>query len=245
MVEKDVRSDFDKIGAMDAKGCKTRSSKMNEAKCSNQSSNVDDSSRVQWTREFMDKVHRSNERHKQQNCKKQGKRMDKKTLALDANVLSFQVDEENKEQSRNTQSKGDGITTAPENFSEEELDYEDDLSIDDGFEVLTVDDDHELEQVDSDKQPSCSLQNEVVTEKGSNLDLSKLTEDQLMSNPILQRMMQKFFNDQFKNIQKGDDAKGETGDVSILLLQGRLKIGTKRSNLPLIQPYMLPHYREN
>ena len=158
--------------------------------------------------------------------------MDKKTLALDANVLSFQVDEENKEQSRNTQSKGDGITTAPENFSEEELDYEDDLSIDDGFEVLTVDDDHELEQVDSDKQPSCSLQNEVVTEKGSNLDLSKLTEDQLMSNPILQRMMQKIFNDQFKNIQKGDDAKGETGDVSNFVVTGKTKNRDKEIKSP-------------
>ena len=203
-------------------GCKTRSraagtrsgrekEKTNVEIKNSQNRIGDELNKVQWTKEFMEKMRRSNERHK----KEIGKR---KADAIDTNVDLFQNVDANL--------RGDGIVTEAEVISEEELDYDDDLSVDDGVDLLPPDQ-MVIEDI-SDREPQprrCGDTSQIKHEVDNGLststagndssaqqwiaNLGKQSEEQIYNNPIMQRMMQKFFNEQFKNVQMDNSGKGK------------------------------------
>ena len=122
--------------------------------------------------------------------------------------------------------RDDGINTTvenPGNLSNEELDYEDDISIDDGCTVVEVDSGEVFDEVgdgdDDGKQftevvagPSSD---ESMTTKtpasGPSLTLG-MSEDQIRSNPVIQRMMEEFFKEKFQSLQKTQAGKVDRGN---------------------------------
>ena len=172
--------------------------------------------KVQWTKEFLEKVRRSNERHKKKADSKQ-------SAASTNNNLSLQ------------EMKADGINTMVEgvvesNFEEEELDYNDDLS--------TEDDEFQMELSDEDQVIFVAKEDaNVNTQRGqghhhghdnarprtssmnANSDLlNKDDEESLRNNPVIQCMMEQFFQEKFEAMQmeknKKDVGKGKSAPLS-------------------------------
>ena len=97
---------------------------------------------------------------------------------------------------------GDGIQTLTENFKDdepEELDYEDDLSVEEEPDQQFLAEDPP--RVDS-PPASPKLGTSTETSQVRNL-AAEQDEEKLMNNPVIQRMMVKFFNEQFKDMEKG------------------------------------------
>ena len=148
--------------------------------------NKNDLCRVNWTKEFMEKVRKSNERAK----------LNAKTK-LNKRGIELQVSEEvTADMSRLQQN--DGICTQVEQELEDDhdiLDYEDDLSME-GDDCNLV----EVEENSMHPEPtpgtSGQEQNKLVEQ------LAKQPEDELMQNPVIQRMMQTFFKEQFQNLEQ-------------------------------------------
>ena len=199
------KNDSVSVNPKGGKQCRTRSSR-NIACSKNQenktNTNVTNESRslskVQWTKEFMEKIRRSNERHKNE-----------KKTNTDNTSSNSQFQRQPEDQIHDQMLRGDGITAIIDAVPDEELDYEDDLSIEEDVQVLVVEEEDDFEP-DGDcpaetvqhGQPSTSRQG---AEMDKNAELNKLLvsqpEEQLMDNLVLQRMMKKFFNEQFKNMQ--------------------------------------------
>ena len=157
------------------------------------SANVTDGCRyhVQWTKEFMEKVRKSNERNKKD---LKSKKFENQKSNGD---LSLQVDEV----------LGDGILTSMENLIDvtEELDYEDDLSIEE--EIFPIPED----SVPDDNLPGTSSQQINETDKMIQALAKESSEEKLMNNPVIQRMMEKFFTEKFKDVW--NSSKNEGGKI--------------------------------
>ena len=161
------------------------------------------SNRVQWTKEFMDKVKKSNEKHK--NKVLQGSKINK----VGSIVLQSTGDQE-------VITTGDGIVTEVVTegpwdplISEEELDYDDDLSVEDDEVQMgqdSVEFTDELECSQKTEKQKVTQQQPVPgtskeTEQASLEGLDKQTEEQMYNNPVIQKMMEKFFQEKFQSIQ--------------------------------------------
>ena len=125
---------------------------------------------MQWTQEFLDKVRRSNEKHKLKKQSKTNKDSNKTVL--------LQV-----------KPQGDGIDTAVDvcDISDKELDYEDDLSIDGG-------DITEFDQLDPQPEATTSgIQNDVPAKQNPRPrssdeflnQINKQTEEQLLNKSVM------------------------------------------------------------
>ena len=132
--------------------------------------------KVQWTREFLDKVRKSNDKYR----KKQDKH--------DKNCTVLQV-----------VTRGDGIETLAQEIPDEDmelLDYDDDLSI--------------LDEEDLDKgeheQPQPCTSADTSTQNWME-KLASVPEDELLNNPVLKKMMTKFFEEKFKDVQTTSASK--------------------------------------
>ena len=170
---------------------------------------------VKWTKEWSNK--------KYEKVKKLKKDNNKRNLndTLQASAV-------------NEKPMGDGIVTKTDNDGVEELDYEDILSMEeDGLEFIHSSD-SEVADLGSDNEDNPeSGGHDLNSGKGGNSDaklthvetvlqpqlstsyaddmaqmMSKQSEEQLYNNPVIQKMMQKFFNDQFKNLQQ-ENASGK------------------------------------
>ena len=173
-------------------GVKTRGKRLKEDELSVHDSkrhncsktNADGLSKVQWTKEFMSKVRKSNERN-----------LNKKNETRNMNeTINMNVHTQLQELEDNT--KGDGVVMhvkggylADDLPGEELLDYDDDLSVeeDGGIEVAE-------EEKGSDN----------CTDKNKEGDMQQLIETQseemLMKNPVMQRVMENFFQSRFKEM---------------------------------------------
>ena len=145
-------------------------------------------SRVQWTREFLDKIKRSNDRHRKTI---ESKQMKKGSVQMKSNFpLLLQ---------ENMGSKGDGINTQIEGEDAEELDYVDNLS--DNEEIYPLPTEHDTSdegEGNSSPKPRFSgwrkpsgtepKQWEEITQNNWSLSevLEKEPEDTLMNNPVIQ-----------------------------------------------------------
>ena len=168
------------------------------------------SDKVKWTKEFLDKVRKSNEKHAKQ------------SKIVNSNDVIPLLQEQQKDKQLNN----DGIVTTVEGIeelSEEELDYEDDLSmLDEGFPLN--------EEIISDSVRPGTSQQTKDHENGSEVvnQISQMSKEQLASNPVIQRMMQKFFKDQFKNLQMDQPAGKGTGKKSMDFKSAKDKIPQTR-----------------
>ena len=152
--------------------------------------------RVQWTKEFLQKIRHSNERHLAQ-----------KELARENAANSVKRGNDKFCDSFQELMIGDGIVMTVEGNDFEELDYEDDLSVDEaGIEAVVVPvqtHDANSQQVTVDEvRPGTSG---YVPPSNTNLDqkhidelLSEKNQDKIFNNPTMQRMMQRFFDERFK-----------------------------------------------
>ena len=98
-------------------------------------------SKVQWTKEFLDKIRKSNDK-----CKKQENQVSNKfsKVMVSENfpcVLQASANDVSQSETQQQQTKGDGIETTFNAEDFEELDYDDDLSIDE--EIFPVPEDEE------------------------------------------------------------------------------------------------------
>ena len=160
-------------------------------------------SRVQWTKEFMDKVRKSNE--KAALAGKDKAKNPKLILQEEAIVQT------------------DGICMQIENEMDNILDYEDDLSIDEEEiaeeTVETSDPGSPRPGTSSEVQKQCKQ----IQDKNADINtdfisqLENQAEEKLMGNPVIQRMMQKFFREEFQNIQKQQHNSGTVKMVQICL----------------------------
>ena len=197
-------------GEKDISGCKTRSKRAmsmpTEGKVKSIKLNDLADSRVQWTKEFMEKVRKSNEKHNK--------------IVKPNNRQNFVMSLQHKED------RGDGICTMVENTGnlsdEEELDYEDDISMEDG--LLTTEEDFPdvTDEKETVPQPIAGTSEQSNKAFTSTADLAEQSKEQLMNNPVIQRMMQKFFTDQFKNLQQQEQNK-VTGKVPEVSGKNKLK----------------------
>ena len=151
----------------------------------NKTNGIRSSDRVQWTKEFLDKIRKSNEKHERsvENKARKPKVVKTKTNQTD---LSFQ-----------DQNKGDGIEMTVQCDDIEELDYEDDLSVDEDVEVVHVETNWMISP-----RPGTSGENRKH-QGGDTIALlaEETSEAKLMNNPVIQRMMHKFFEEKFKDLQ--------------------------------------------
>ena len=151
--------------------------------------------KVQWTKEFMDKVKRSNDRYNKQRTKL-GKDSSKGKTVQENDIMNVKILQ-----------KGDGVHTEVDevdsDIQDELLDYEDDLSIEEvEEESLDTTDNAEVSHQEETSVPGTSMGRTVVgTEKQAISQLNEQNEEKLMQNPVIQRMMTKFFDERFKNLQ--------------------------------------------
>ena len=154
----------------------------------------------------MEKIRKSNECHRD------------KQIAKKANhVSNLQRDEAKSKKEKTIQNnntgeaehiRGDGIVTGIEGDPEDDmdlLDYEDDLSIENDNDIAVITDCEESgkgETTDASEGPSTSTGSTHFNQM-----LANQSDDQLMSNPVLQRMMKQFFEKQLKNLQNDKTGK--------------------------------------
>ena len=142
--------------------------------------NETQSSRVQWTKEFMDKVRKSHKKLAEKSANR-GKQPLAKTKIVSVLLNDVQVQE------------GDGIEIHVDQngFDDKELDYDDNLLLEDDEPVLIQE--MRTEVAEATIQPGTSMQQTVNVEN--------LTEEQLQGNPVIQKMMEKFFKENFQKMQ--------------------------------------------
>ena len=153
-------------------------------------------SKVQWTKEFMAKVRKSNEKAAAAVAKKkETKTISEKSMQIKKGTCSNLQEVSDRED----HICGDGFDTVVEHeISDEELDYDDDLELEDDAIGLVSSDEsaHFEEKVDlRDKDKPSSSQGKG-NEKCDNQylqELSSKSEEELMNNPVIQRMMENFF----------------------------------------------------
>ena len=110
-----------------------------------------DLNRVQWTKEFMDKVRKSNERVKLKDSKCH-KISDMTTVTKQpTDQVSVYTLQDGRDEQPTAQGllKGDGIQLQPDNYDMndiEELDYEDNLSVDGDVEIRDIEEEIQLEK---------------------------------------------------------------------------------------------------
>ena len=189
-----------------------------------------ENSRVQWTKEFMDKVKKSNEKAR---VRRKDKCINHLDAGIDNNVdLSLQMETE-------PVRKGDGIQVQPDEEYEEELDYEDDLSVDDDMGECVLLESMPVEtEVDVTPRPGTSLgeQHIISSTKDQSLiqqlaNADEQNEEKLMNNPVIQKMMMKFFKENFK----GGEGKSmnEINGNSKVQQPNKMKVSEKARNAPL------------
>ena len=162
-----------------------------------------ESGQVKWTKEFLDRIKKSNERHKAK-LQKGTKTKSVNNTKVNKDFDSLQVEK------KDTVTKGDGIEMSVCNedldSNVELLNYEDDLSLEGEDPMVEMCDpvgkDNAPEQQDG-PQPCCSTQDQQTSAKPRLPEavMNFGTEEQLANNPVIQRMMKQFFTEQFKNIQ--------------------------------------------
>ena len=169
---------------------------------------------VQWTKEFMEKVKRSNEKarlkQKESVNDKPGKGKNqimvtqKKTSNQISNILQDGV------------VAGDGIEVCPDNEDDIEiLDYDDDLSIDGGDDEPLPRQEQAAGKMSIEKtapviqapMPGTSGVGKVTDMVSLLENVNELDEERLLNNPVMQCMMTKFFNNSFKDL--GDKGMNE------------------------------------
>ena len=166
-------------------------------------------------------MRKSNERAKNSQIargKMQFSKSDLDKVVVNDDVISLQG-----QSHTNARPVGDGICTVVNDGEvtndEEELDYEDDLSMDqDGLEIISPDDKNlEFEEITNQAsqtnhtsiEPRPGTSGETGRRNSHNQTnanalmelLNKQPEEALMNNPILQRMMMKFFEEKFKDVK--------------------------------------------
>ena len=130
--------------------------------------------KVQWTKEFMDKVKRSNDRYNKQRTKL-GKDSSKGKTVQENDIMNIKILQ-----------KGDGVHTEVDevdsDIQDELLDYEDDLSIEEvDEESLDTTDNAEVSHQEETAVPGTSMGRTVVgTEKQAISQLNEQNEEQLM-----------------------------------------------------------------
>ena len=152
-------------------------------------------SRVQWTKEFMDKVRKSNEKAA---LAGQDKAKNPKLILQEEEAIV----------------QTDGICMQIENEMDDILDYEDDLSID--KEEIAEETVETSEPGSPRPGTSFEVQKQCKQNQDKNADintdfvlqLKNQPEEKLMGNPVIQRMMQKFFREEFQNMQKQQNNSG-------------------------------------
>ena len=165
-------------------------------------------SKVQWTKEFMDKVKRSNAKYRVRKAKKNEKIQPTNEEMNKELCYSLQVD-------RPRQQKGDGIETTINTEELEELDYEDDLSVDEEIFPVPEDDFADENRCESPQPGMSGVQQMSKQPEGEDQILTDTSEERLMNNPVIQRMMEKFFDKHFRDMQEsgmnsgGNQNKGE------------------------------------
>ena len=118
----------------------------------------------------------------------------------------------------------DGIDTVVENAGnllDEELDYEDDLSVDDGdftgeesgSRESSFEGEMDIQQQLTATQGEAGTSQPRLEASGSQNPLTSLTEEQLHNNHVIQRMMQDIIKDQFQNMQQTLQ-QGKQSDVN-------------------------------
>ena len=163
--------------------------------------------RVKWTKEFMDKVRKSNTKHKKNVENAENKIVENRARRskidkddkVDKDMLVLQC--------TSGECDGDGIDIDVDASDLEELDYEDDLSVEEmEMEVKDTEESvpenntgmvEQLEKAKTRKHPDkgeCSKQ--PMSQKEIDLE-----EERLLNNLVLQNMMQRFFKEQFKNME--------------------------------------------
>ena len=200
--------------------------------------------RVQWTKEFLDKVKRSNQKF----ADKQQSRNDKITAKI-VKPISFQ--------------KGDSVCTEVEigkaavetdvvtdlnviDSDLELLDYEDDLSMDEEFEengppppTITETSRPVSSKVRKGPQPcdnvvpgtssgstaAATTETELMIQK-----LNSQPKEVLMENPIIQRMMTKFFEDKFKDLQRSSSKNKKPDREGVERVGNAPQVGSGSSN---------------
>ena len=190
---------------------RSRSKEENFAPCS------ETTGHVQWTQEFLDKVRKSNAKHKEIVAKKKQKLQ--KCQESNKSIALFQ-ESANGEQTEHTSQRksGDGIQMVVDKQivvedNEDLLDYNDDLSIDDEADFMV---DNSMVEVDVSPAGGDKNSSEGETSQAKNSATKPLSdliegrsEEELMQNPVIQRMMQKFCWDEFKNLQKEQECASQ------------------------------------
>ena len=156
-------------------------------------------SKVRWTQEFMDKVRKSNEKYQRQKQK-------------DKRGQNSKINQTNVNGKVSLQEKGDGIDAEVlRNSTDDEdleiLDYEDDLSIDEEEESQT--------NVEAQPpEPGCSktVKEATAANTQTGVDLHHASEEQIFNNPVLQKMMEKFFVENFKSLQNNFNKQQTDGN---------------------------------
>ena len=105
--------------------------------------------------------------------------------------------------------KGDGIQVLPEGEDIEELDYEDDLSVDEEMgECVLLENVTDVGEIDTMPRPGTSSggQDTVGNIKEQNIiqqlaNADEQNEEKLLNNPVIQKMMMKFFQENFKGVE--------------------------------------------
>ena len=180
---------------------------------------------VKWTKEFLEKARKSNERQHRSK----------------ANEKDFTLQESG--------NQGDGITIAVEEdglelMADEELDYDDDLSIEAEDKIVENSGLPQNSGVEQQPQPGTSSGENGVDGCGAITDVLRFpsqinpdAEEQLYNNPVMQRMMQRFFNNQFKTVQQTSEAnqqQKEQGKLMQLpsdnLVRTELSVKVKKGN---------------
>ena len=160
--------------------------------------------KVQWTKEFLEKVRKSNEKHNK--LKELGSSKEKQVKNRVTEITDGKLNDSDSFLQEVVQVKvhaDDGVNTFmenPDNLSEEELDYDDDLSMEDG-EPGGSSDNNVSKGSDGDVTDQAVTSTSGQGKHPTDV-LNGLSEKELQSNPVIQQMMQEFFKDQFKNLQR-------------------------------------------
>ena len=149
----------------------------------------------------MVKVKRSNEKAR---VKQRDSKLVSKVDARPGNNVNLSLQMET-----NPVQKGDGIQVLPEGEDIEELDYEDDLSVDEEMgECVLLENVTDAGEIDTMPRPGTSSggQDTVGNIKEHNIiqqlvNADEQNEEKLLNNPVIQKMMMKFFQENFKGVE--------------------------------------------
>ena len=164
-----------------------------------------ESYRVNWTKEFMEKVKRSNQKVLDKKIQKQKQMRNNAENNTSMIKTSNILQESSKPRGDGVQTEVDlGTSTGQEDMDDIELlDYEDDLSIDEDLEPMEP-----YSLADNQETAGTAQDEDAVpgTSSSAGIDLAiqhlqEQSEEALMRNPVIQKMMNKFFEEKFKDLQ--------------------------------------------